>query len=278
MIRATIAFVLTLACATHLQAQQFDVIVAKRDIQSGSVLGESDVQIVKKAADDIPAASFADPAQVFGKTAVQKIFANSPILKTQLSQAKEVGKLPQEMDSQETRIIAIPVGVSTRFEIGEMVQLVDTEGDERRTIAGSLKVFHIGEPEMIEGEDGKKLFMRFVSVLVPLAAAENIANSLDSGEGIFVLEKVNPDARPPATATRPKRQTEMRELPPRTAEAEPVEATARLPEPEVHSTQLRKLARMLEMQAAELEDQGNFEKADLIRQACQNLREAARAK
>ena len=259
--------------ATSTFAQTVPVVTAKRDLPASTVLDANDVEISQWDVQKTPGKSFAEIDSVVGQTLINKVFANSPILKTNLVKVAEEEPISREDD----RIIAIPVSISTRYEISELVRLVyQDEQGEREVIADNLKVFHIGEPDTIQGEDGKQIFIRFVSVLAPLETAEKISNSINERKGIHVLEKLNP--KPVQNAEKSNTQTSTGRQPTPNNNTPPRQAAAVPRNPQVYADQLRTMARLLEQQAAELEEQGRYEQADLIREACQKLREAGRVK
>lgn len=270
---ARYAAVAVIACiASSAFAQTVPVVTAKRDIAANTVLEANDLEIVQWDIQKTPGKSFAEIESVIGQTVINKVFANSPILKTNLVQ------LPAEepASSGEDRIVAIPVAISTRYKVGELVRLVHlNERDQRQVIADQLKVFHIGEPDMIKDEDGKQIFIRFVSVLAPLEVAEKITNSINDRGGSHVLEKLNPEPVENTTSTNTNNNTGRQPAPNNNS----VNREPTLPlNAKTYSDQLREMARMLETQAAELENQAKYEQADLIRDACQKLREAARVR
>lgn len=267
------AIAILVCFATSTFAQTVPVVTAKRDLPASTVLDANDVEISQWDVQKTPGKSFAEVESVVGQTLINKVFANSPILKTNLVKVAEENPVSREDD----RIIAIPVSISTRYEISELVRLVyqDDKG-ERQVIADNLKVFHIGEPDTIQGEDGKQIFIRFVSVLAPLETAEKISNSINERQGIHVLEKLNP--KPVQNTDNNSTQTNTGRQPTPNTVAPPRQATNIPRNAKIYADQLRNMARLLEAQAAELEDQGRYEQADLIREACQNLREAGRVK
>lgn len=265
----TIATILWIGSAT--MAQTVPVVTAKRDIPANTVLDANDVEISQWDLQKTPGKSFAEIDSVIGQKVINKIFANSPILKTNLFEFPA-----EELTSEDdNRIVAIPVSISTRYKVSELVRLVyENERGQREVIADQLKVFHIGEPDMIQGEDGKRIFIRFVSVLAPLTVAEKITDSINDRQGIHVLERLNPEPVQDTPRTTANDNTSRQPIDNNsTALAPPVPQNA-----ETHANQLREMARMLENQAAELEDQARYEQADLIRDACQKLREAARVR
>lgn len=266
-----------IGASTQSVSQTVPVVVAKRDIPANARLSAADLEISQWEVQQTPGKSFAEIDTVIGQTVINKVFANSPILKTNLD-LSEVGSVESNIDDA-NRIVSIPVSISTRYEIGERVRLsYENANRQRETIADNLKVFHIGEPDTLQGEDGKQIFIRFVSVLAPLSVVENISNSINNRPGVHLLEKLSSDSdrtRLPAetssSATPRQQRSGVKDF--------SVDQTPSVPKnQQTYADQLRQMARMMENQAAELENQERYEQADLIREACQKLREAARVK
>ncbi len=264
-----------LGASTQAISQTVPVVVAKRDISANTVLAVADLEVTQWEIQKTPGKSFAEIDSIIGQTVINKILANSPVLKTNLANTATTITAPA--NSEAHRIVAIPVSISTRYVTGEFVRLTYENADGRRnTIADNLKVFHIGEPDTLQGKDGKQIFIRFVSVLAPLAVVEKISNSINNQPGVHLLEKLASDPARPALPTETStRVPQSRQQPAVRNFAN--DATPSLPKnQQTYADQLRQMARMLESQAAELEEQGRYEQADLIREACQKLREAAR--
>lgn len=271
-------------CLTRVSSaqNQFPVVVAKRDIPASKKLASNDVEVQKRDASRVPPKSLPQVLDVVGKTVNKKIFAGEVILQSHLTEA-----VPQVPPARNTRLVSIPVSISTKYQLGELVRLVYESPDgNRETIVDETKVFHIGEPNALQDDaGGTPVFVRYVSVVATLEDAEKIARSMDTRRGIHILEKLGQPANKETTTTS-RRQADPVPGPTTAQRSANTQRPSRRTQPssvrvlpsssQAFSDQLRQMARALETQAAELEERAEFKQADLIRAACQNLREAAR--
>lgn len=229
--------------------------------------------------------------------------ATSPLCSFGILQADnatdQTNELAQEL-TDDQQIVAIPVSISTKFKVGEEVKLVlvNPEGRDEVIVEG-VKVIRIGEVNMIEKEGEEKTFVRYVSIVTSNEQGDKINEAIKSRNGQFVLQPMNAETAQPGNRSsdselngnpmptnavlpprlsgdlnndllNPNRQTNQANQTPRSPLQQPDSKVV------LNAQQLREVARMFELQAATLEDNGNYEKADLIREAVKKIREAAR--
>lgn len=278
--------VATLFGSTSTRAfQELPVVTAKRDLSRTTVLSENDLSIQKWPADKVPARSFATTENLIGRELNRDVPAGEAIDRSYLANTQN--RLPGVGKNQ--RIISLPVSISTKFDVGEKVRLIRDEPEgEDVTVVDQVRVFHIGEPETIQ-QDGKTTFIRFVTVLVSVEQVEKIAESVQSKKGVHVLQPIDLDQGNVTDTAENSANSNSSKLEPTNANPneQPTGNTKHSPGNNTHSEaevgmtyeqRLRTAARKYDDEAESLEEMGKYEQADLIRQAAQKLREAARLK
>ncbi len=192
--------------------------------------------------------------------------------------------------AEDEKILGIPVSAEMDFEVDQLVDFVRYRGDSVEKVVSNARVFLIGEPQPpVKDENGNPKVMRYISIVVKKDDVKKIVDGVEARDGSYVLQPANRPANtvrnsnPAGTQTNnTNRPIPNRQLAGNMANQAPAANSNGAYQPQMSnaelSTNLRTMARMFEEMAANLEVEDRYEQADLIREAVQKLREAARIK
>jgi len=180
------------------QPQRPQVVVAKQNIDAGSVLTDDNLTRSEVAVDSLPASVFRDASEIRGRVATVPIIQGQVITETLLA-AKGVGAGLQAVVPQGMRAVTLDInevtGVAGNIVPGCHVDVLQTMRDERtgeqmaRTIAQNVKVTGVGMRR--NPGDNTDTGNRSVTVLVTPQQAELLELASATGRPRFTLRGGN---------------------------------------------------------------------------------------
>jgi pilus assembly protein CpaB len=181
------------------------VIVAKVDITPGHEIKAEDLGDAQVSAESVPGGSFADPQQVVGRVAEQKMVKGQTVLEPQLA-PQGAGAGLQALIPNGMRAITIEVnefsGVAGLLIPGCRVDVIATiNGEGRqlaRTVVQNVKVTAVGQRMVPKEKDAEANappeISRSVTLLASLKEAEAIELATSSGRPRLVLRSTRDEA------------------------------------------------------------------------------------
>lgn len=167
------------------------VVLAARDLELGTVLGEDDLQVVSWPASALPAGFVSTIQELEGESLITAVSANEAILSSKLSDGL-VGIIPlipegmRAMSIASDQVLGVSGFVTPQTRV-DVILIMDPQGSDdtmSKTILQNLRVLAAGE-EIRETEDGTPYTVSVVTVAVTPEEAEKLF--LASNQGVIRL-------------------------------------------------------------------------------------------
>lgn len=158
------------------------VVIAAQDIPLGTTLGEEDLDAIDWPASSLPEGVATTPAEVVGRTVIDDVSRNEPILAAKLADTGLYGMIPlipagmRALTVQVDQVIAVAgfVTPQTRVDVILIMQSPGQEEFRSQVILQNVQVLAANQ-QITETEEGQPIISTVVTVLVTPEDAEKLA-------------------------------------------------------------------------------------------------------
>ncbi len=174
------------------------IVVANNDLGVGARLAEHDLRVAEVAAQDLPAGTFAQPAEIVGRGVIVPIVKNEPVLSSKLAMEKAGSGLPsiippgmRAVSVRVNEVISVAGFVlpGTRVDVlltGNPGGQPNAAGEVTATILENVEV--LAADQKLERQDsGKPQAVTVITLLVNPEDAQKLALAASGGRVQLVL-------------------------------------------------------------------------------------------